>query len=218
MLPALLLLTGQRPAYATFAAFVNESGKAILGVSQGEWTMTYKDGPKDLFLVQGNSSKETYEKDGKTQGEYVLTSTFATYVDHDEKTFSQVTYDEWRGGWERERLAPMKTEGIEIRLATDRGLVFRTDPPVGSARVVVDGKKETLVARVRKKDGTTWDLELSRDAKTKLPIEFRLTVGGSTKPRIATFVFERREVLPFELAVEPETYRDYRKVPFRYGG
>ena len=180
--------------------------------------MAYKDGPRDSLLIQGNSSKETYEKEGKTQEEYVLTSTFATYVDHDEKTFSQATYDEWRGGWEAERLAPMKDERVEIRLATDRGLVFRTSPQVGAARVVAEGKMETLVARVRKKDGSTWDIGLSRDLKTKLPIEFRLTSGKESKPQVATFAFERREVLPFELTVEPETYRDYRRVPFRHGG
>ena len=210
----LALIALQKPPYVVFDEFVKRSGQAILGVGRGTWEVTGADGmSKQTVFVQGNASKQVFEREGKPWIETVLASAFATYVDHDAKTYRQVTFTEYQGKWEAPRLGRMEEEGVELRLDPQRGLVLRTDPPVGAARVVTRGDEETLVAGFRKKNGVRWSVELVRDAKEKLPRSLSLTEGEG-KLRKDLFKFERREIYPFELTIEPEAYKGYRKVPF----
>lgn len=214
MLATLALIVAQKPSYAVFDAFVKDTGKAILEIGQGTWEMTEEDRKsKETVFVLGNASKQVWERDGKPRIEYVLASSFATYVDHEEKTYRQVTFSDYHGEWAVERLDRMDEEGIELRLDPQRGLVLRTDPPVGAAKIVSRKDEETMVAGFRKKDGVRWNLELVRDAKTKRPT--RLTMKkGEEEPKTVRFTFTRREIYPFELTIEPEAYKGYRKVPF----
>ena len=214
MLAALALLAVQKPPYAVLDAFVKDTGKAILGIGQGVWAMTDEDGrSKETVFVQGNASKQVWEHEGKPSTEFVVASSFATYVDHEEKTYRQVTFSDYHGEWAVERLDRMDEEGIELRLDPQRGLVLRTDPPVGAAKTLSGKDEETMVAGFRKKDGVRWNLELVRDAKTKLPT--RLTMKkGEEEPKAVRFTFTRREIYPFELTIDSEAYEGYRKVSF----
>ena len=217
MLAALAFFLAQKPPYAVFDAFVKDTGKAILEIGQGVWEMTNTDGKaKETVFVQGNASKQVWERDGKPLTEFVVASSFAIYVDHEEKSYRRVGFSEYHGEWAVDRLERMDEEGVELRLDPQRGIVLRTDPPVGAAKVATLGQEETLVAAFRKKGGVRYGLELVRDTKSKLPI--RLIIRkGDLAPETVTFAFVRREVYPFELTIEPAAYAGYRKVPFGSG-
>ena len=216
MLAAVAFFALQSPASVTFDAFVDEMSKAVLHVTPGTWSMDVSDTNSSLLVTtDGTRGKIQYLDSGKPMYEYASSATSMTLVNHADKTYSQAIFPEVKKDEPRklEPLEPLPEFQFDVKLDSNRGFVFRSNPPPVSARKVQKAGIETLVAKVLGSDGRLAEVRLTRDAKTKLPIQLRAPTTKKDKKMILDFKFVRRPVSPEELTIAPGSYTGYREIP-----
>ena len=202
----------------TFTRFMDESSRAILGISQGMWTLSSDDAEQGPFvttvLLSGKRSRIRALVGGKVYADYAFAPDSMTMVDGLNRTITR-----WSDPTRRnaklspsEPLPALDEGSFDYRLDTTRGFVLRSNPPFDSARVDVEPQTETLVTSVSRDGKPGLDVRIVRDRRSKLPREMRVHQAKDDKTVVFAFVFVRRKVAVAELVIDPKEYVGFTEI------